>query len=177
MACHTPRKAVFFSCVVCKFILLGDLLGPRENNMSVRAVLARNLCSQTSQTFTLHIYMFFPCAQWKQWKQFLWWHSFSIWPIPCVGCWQRVVAHCIPREIFHLKVITIVRCGVVLVSGIFVFNEMITEVHFKQLWIITFVQFQSEMSKVRVCKSYCSPLREDERNLSLLRAVRDLWWL
>lgn len=132
------------------------LLGPGENNMSTGAGLARNLCSQTSQTFTLRICMFFPCAQWKL---FLWWH---IWPIPCVGC---LLAVHIPQEIFCLKVITIARCGVVLREESFL-NELISTF---QTTVISESSHSTvsglKMSKVRACRSYRSPLRRWEESV------------
>lgn len=130
---HTVKSGFFFSVSLSYY----TLLGPGENNMSTGAGLARNLCSQTSQTFTLHICVFFPCAQWKL---FLWWH---IWPIPCLGC--LLAAH-IPQEIFHLKVITIARCGVVLREESFL-NDLKYISDNCDLWIITFYSYRAENVK------------------------------
>lgn len=82
------------------------LLGPKENNMSTGAGLARNPCSQTSQTFTLSICMFFPlCPVESVLSDGT---RFSLTNLVC-----GLPAGCIPLEIFHLKLITIARCGVV----------------------------------------------------------------
>lgn len=58
-------------------------------------------------------------------------------------------------------------------------NEMISEIHFKQLWSLWTVTLYSFRV---ICQSYgfesiIAPHSEDEKNLSLLRAVRDLRWL
>lgn len=48
----------------------------------------------------------------------------------CVGRWQRAAVRRIPLEIFHLKVITVVRCGAVAVSGISINETMTGEISF-----------------------------------------------
>lgn len=123
------------------------VLGPKENNMSTGAGLARNLCSQTSQTFTLSICMFFPlCPVESVLSDGA---HFSLTNFAC-----GLPAGCIPLEIFHLKLITIARCGVVPRVEFLLTSR---RVHIKQPRIFVnrrVVQLQS--SNVRgVCACVC----------------------
>lgn len=113
-ATHREKWSLF---IFCKFILLHTVRSQRKQHVHWSWLGKKSVFSNKPNIYTPHLHVFPLCPV----ETVL---MMAYLTNPVCG----LLAACIPREIFHLKVITIVRCGVVLrvESFLFFLNELIS---------------------------------------------------